>query len=88
MKEEQPTHGVFGLPPFQGSSPVVGILQNKGTNLTAVDDDGDSALHYSAEQGHQAVTMLLAKAGADLEARASPLCFNPLHLVAGAGTLQ
>ncbi|CAN0174676.1 unnamed protein product [Ectocarpus sp. 13 AM-2016] len=52
----------------EGHSKVVGILLNKGADMSVVNDLGSTALFISVWFGHVAVTRMLVNAGANLEA--------------------
>lgn len=52
-----------------GHSRIVRILLSRGANVSIVDDDCRTALHFSVLHGHSDVAKLLIKAGADTEAR-------------------
>lgn len=69
----------------QGYCRVVRALLNRGAKVSLVDNEGGTALHVSAPLGHLAVTLLLVKAGADLEARTPKGHYTPLHLAATHG---
>ncbi|CAM9237349.1 unnamed protein product [Ectocarpus sp. 12 AP-2014] len=67
----------------KGNAHIVEILLRKGANVSMVDNGGVTALHFSAEQGLVvAVAKLLARAGADLEAKITTTRHTPLHLAA------
>lgn len=65
----------------KGFPRVARILLNRGASASRAADDGCSALHLSAENGHLAVTVDLVKAGASLNARCDDGS-APLHLAA------
>lgn len=67
---------------FMGYPDVARILLNRGGSPSLAGDDGCTALHYSAQQGHLAITKMLVEAGADLEAISSVVNHTPLHLAA------
>ena len=67
---------------FHGHSQVVGILLNKGANVSLVDEYGATALHLSAQEGDLSVSEMLIEAGADLEGKTSKNGGTPLHLAA------
>lgn len=68
----------------QGCPRIVGILLNKGANMSIVCDMGFTALLISAQNGHVAVTTTLLKAGADLE-QADKQGFRVLHMASSNG---
>lgn len=73
-----PLHGVL----CQKYVRVARILVLEGADTSIADDDGKTALHVSAHQGHLIVTELLAGAGTELESSdkdgctplAAPIC--------------
>lgn len=67
-----------------GCSAVVRILLGRGANLAIVDDNGCTALHTTAHQGHLDVAVDLIEAGADLEV-ATPIGNTPLSVAAQEG---
>lgn len=69
----------------EGHSKVVGILLNKGADLSVVDKLGATALFISAYLGHVAVTRMLVNAGANLEAAELQLGWTPLMVAAYNG---
>ncbi|CAN0173390.1 unnamed protein product [Ectocarpus sp. 6 AP-2014] len=71
----------------QGHPKVLGILLNKGADLSVVDKSGSTALSISARLGHVAVTRMLVTAGASLEA-AEPQGWTPLMVAVYNGHPQ
>lgn len=45
------------------------LLEDPRTDIATRDDDGATALHHAAEEGHEALVELLIAAGADPKAR-------------------
>ncbi len=69
---------------------IVQILLSKGADVSIVDNDGSTALHFTAisdKTGQPAVIALLVEAGADLGAMTS-LGHTPLHMAAQHGNLE
>lgn len=82
--------GPLGLTPLMcaarcGYSRIVRVLLNKGATMSPVDNHGFSALHMAAQEGHLAVTKMLVKAAADLDAKITTAGRTPLHLAAQEG---
>lgn len=67
---------------------MVRILLEKGAHVSMADKGGWTALHISAHRGHPAVTKMLVKAKADLEAKVSGSGSAPLHMAAQEGHLE
>ncbi len=70
-----------------GHSRAVKILLSKGANPSIPGAMG-APLHVAALGGHLAITKMLVKAGADLEARNPLDGSTPLHFAAGEGRLE
>ena len=73
---------------FCGHFRIVRILLDEGANVSIKGENGLTALHRSAQEGHLAVTKLLVQACPDLEAMNSPdgiYRATPLHLAAESG---
>jgi len=81
----------MGLRPFhrfaeKGNDKQVKLLLQKEPGLVFDQtNDGDTALHFAAWQGHVHVAITLAEAGADVNARGDR-GFTPLHCSAYHGT--
>jgi ankyrin repeat protein len=58
--------------------------QDQGLNIEAADVDGWTALHYAANQNHEALVRALLDEGANINAK-DELKRTPLHLAAVAG---
>eukprot|EP00752_Nemacystus_decipiens_P009050 g8080.t1 len=67
---------------FMGHLHVARILLSRGGSPSVACDDGCTALHYSTQEGHLAITKMLVDAGADLQAKTCALGHTPLHLAA------
>lgn len=72
---------------YKGHSRVLGILLNKGADLSVVDKWGSTVLIISARLGHVAVTRMLVTAGANLET-AEPQGWTPLMVAVYNGHSQ
>ncbi len=68
-----------------GRSSVARVLLDHGANVSAVSDGGFTALHDSATRGDHAISKMLVKAGADLEAVAAAGGYTPLQVAATRG---
>ena len=67
-----------------GNLTAVKELLRIGTNHSAADKEGYTALHWAATGGHLDILHFLLDAGAALEARGGKkFLFTPLHLTAG-----
>lgn len=73
------------LAAFYGHSRVLKVILNKRANVSVVNDDGCTALHMSAQEGHLAVTKLLVQAGADPEMVTFTTGYTPLQQAAQNG---
>lgn len=71
-----------------GYARVARILLNKGAGVSVAGEGGFTALHDSAHHGHLAVTKMLVKAGADLEAGTAVAGATPLCAAAQEGHLE
>ena len=69
-----------------GHSHIVRILLNHGANMSFLNNDGWTALHFSVLGGHPAVTKLLVSA--NLESGTAQDGSTPLHLAAQGGKLE
>ncbi|CAB1115518.1 unnamed protein product [Ectocarpus sp. CCAP 1310/34] len=69
----------------EGHSQVVGILLNKGADLSVVNDLGSTALFISVSFGHVPVTRMLVNAGANLEAADLTAGWTPVMMAAYMG---
>ena len=69
---------------LNGRSRVVGILLDKGANVSIASAEGVTALRISVEKGYLNLTRMLIDAGADPEAATSQ-GFTPLHTAAVRG---
>lgn len=71
-----------------GNRTIVGMLLKKGANLSIASDFEFTALHIAAQEGHLAVTEMMALAcdAADLEA-VTYEGFTPLHVAVQVGAL-
>lgn len=64
------------------------IMQAQGIVLagvdvnSAVDEDGNTALHLSSMQGLSGLSRMLIEQSADIDAEAGPMKYTPLHLAA------
>lgn len=64
--------GEFFLAVQRGDAPTVQrLLQTDANLIHATDNDGRTALHWTAEKDHAEVATVLLNAGADIEARTS-----------------
>ena len=63
----------------QGHLDLVRLLLDNGTSLQTVDDDGDTALHYSAFGNQPEIMELLLKKGANINSVNKGRC-SPLHV--------
>lgn len=70
---------------WKGSSAVVEALLNHGASVSIADDIGLTALLLAAQNPNLAVTRMLVKAGADLEAKTTSCGSTPLHLATNGG---
>ena len=61
------------------------ILLNNGANMSMKDDHGATALHFSAEGGHLALTKMLTREGADPHSVTEAEGRTPLHAAAEEG---
>ncbi|CBJ31924.1 EsV-1-199 [Ectocarpus siliculosus] len=66
---------------------VVSILLSKGASVSAINDEGNTALHLSAFAGYVVVTKMLLKAGASVAATGAQGA-TPLHFAAEKGHLE
>ena len=73
----------------RGDGAMVKRLLDKGTDVEAKAEDGDSPLHRAAHGGHGAIVRMLLDAGARVDVRTnaqySPLHLAPLHIEACHG---
>ncbi|CAN0031393.1 unnamed protein product, partial [Ectocarpus sp. 12 AP-2014] len=69
----------------EGHSKVVGILLNKGADMSVVNDLGSTALFISVCLGYVAVTRMLVNAGANLEAGELNGGWTPVMMAAYKG---
>ena len=58
------------------------IVQKCGADLNAEDENGDTALHLAAEEGHAETVRALVALGAVADGRAGECGWTPLHLAA------
>lgn len=70
---------------FHGHPDVVRVLLDNGASISAVDNEGYTALLFSAQFGHLAVTKMLMKAGSDPSTAESRDENTPLHLASFGG---
>ncbi|CAB1113190.1 unnamed protein product [Ectocarpus sp. CCAP 1310/34] len=68
-----------------GYARIVGMILNKGAQVSITNDHGATALHWSAMAGHLAVTKMLVEAGAPVEATTTQHLCTPLHYAADNG---
>lgn len=61
---------------------IVGQLLENGIDIAATDEDGGTALHRAAENGHVDVVMLLLHKGADINFQKKKQRLTALHLAA------
>lgn len=61
------------------------VPDDVGADIDALDDEGWSALHYAAWNGHESAVKRLLAAGADVNVRACPTLSTALHYAAGMG---
>lgn len=47
---------------------VTKLLLNQGANTAAIDENGDTPLHFAAIMGHETIVELLLDSGADIDA--------------------
>lgn len=90
IDEASPEQGITPLmcAATLGHSRAVRILLNKGASASILCQNG-AALHMAALRGHVAITKMLVKAAADLEATSTKgKGSTPLHFAAGEGHLE
>ena len=66
----------------QGTLSAVQAAVESGADVTAVDEDGNTALHYVVNKGFDSVVQFLAQSGAELNAR-NNRGQTPLAMVSG-----
>jgi uncharacterized protein len=71
---------------MQGDISAVRSLLAKGANASVAQGDGMTALHWAAQRGDSAMTALLIKAKASVQATTRVGAHQPLHIASAAGS--
>jgi len=66
---------------------IVRLLSASGTRVNAIDDEGNTALHYCASKGHESPLESILKAKADIHAT-NKRGEMPIHLAAFSGSVH
>ncbi|MGH7636868.1 MAG: ankyrin repeat domain-containing protein, partial [Gemmatimonadaceae bacterium] len=70
---------------MKGDLVTLRVLIGRGTDVNTAQGDGMTALHWAAERGDSAMTMVLLKAKANVRAMTRIGDYTPLHLAAKTG---
>ncbi|CAG5114521.1 unnamed protein product [Candidula unifasciata] len=82
-----PLNNALMIASSAGRTQIVYDLLGHGAQVNAVNNNGQSSLHYAASKGHLEICEALVKYGADIECVDS-LGHTPLHRAASRGNLS
>lgn len=72
----------------EGNITACKLLLEQGAEVNAMDEKGNTPLHYAAQGGYTELCKLLLEHGADVNVMGNRYCWTPLHFAAEEGCTE